>query len=105
MTIKRMKLLAATVGGGVVIASAVVGVTQSGDDSGSRRVAGGSGDSATGTSYVQPTLPGMSVNPTAMSTGVTVVVSPPATTLATPMASPSLKATPAPECSNNGQCP
>jgi hypothetical protein len=40
-----------------------------------------------------------------MSTGVTVVVSPPATTLATPLASPSLKATPAPECSNNGQCP
>jgi hypothetical protein len=40
-----------------------------------------------------------------MSTGSTITAGPPATTLATEMASPSVKATAAPGCVNNGQCP
>jgi hypothetical protein len=47
----------------------------------------------------------MSVNPTAMSLGATATASPPKATMATQEATPSLKASPAPECVNNGQCP
>jgi hypothetical protein len=68
-------------------------------------VAGGSGDSATGTAYTSPTVPAMSVNPTAMSVGSTVTEAAPATTLATAVASPTLKASAAAGCVNNGQCP
>src|SRR3977135_1037824 len=67
--------------------------------------AGGSGDSATGTAYVSPNVPTMSVDPTAMSMGGTATAAPPATTLATSFASPTLKASAAAGCVNNGQCP
>ena len=70
-----------------------------------QNVAGGSGDSATGTAYVSPTLSTMSFDPTAMSMGGTATAAAPATTLATSVASPTLKATAAAGCVNNGQCP
>jgi hypothetical protein len=66
-------------------------------------VAGGSGDSPTSAQYTSPVVPAMSLNPTAMSLGATATASAPPTTLAE--ASPTLKATAAPGCVNNGQCP
>ena len=74
-------------------------------DQTSRNVAGGSGDSATTTVYTQPTVPAMSLNPTAMKVGGTVTATPAPSTLETPSAVPALKASPAPTCINNGQCP
>ncbi len=71
----------------------------------SGNLAGGSGDSSTGGTYTQPTLPGMSVDPTNMKLGVTETETTPATALATMEASPTYKATAAPGCVNNGQCP
>ena len=68
-------------------------------------LAGGSGDSYTGGTYTQPSVPAMSVDPTNMKMGATVTDTMPATALATMEASPTLKATPAPGCVNNGQCP
>lgn len=67
-------------------------------------LAGGSGDSSVAT-YTQPQVPAMSVNPTGMSMGSTITESPAPTALATMEASPTVKATPAPGCVNNGQCP
>jgi hypothetical protein len=60
-------------------------------------------DSPTSAEYASPVVPAMSVNPTAMSLGATATASAPATTLAE--ASPTLNATAAPGCVNNGQCP
>lgn len=68
-------------------------------------VAGGSGDSSTTGTYTQPSVPGMSINPTAMSLGSTVTAAPASTSLAIGLASPSVKATAAAGCVNNGQCP
>lgn len=68
-------------------------------------LAGGSGDSSTVGEYSSPVVPTPSVNPTAMSLGATVTATPPAATMAVSEATPSVKATPAPECVNNGQCP
>jgi hypothetical protein len=67
--------------------------------------AGGSGDSSTGGTYTQPSVPAMSIDPTNLKMGITVTETTPATALATMEASPTLKATPAPGCVNNGQCP
>jgi hypothetical protein len=68
-------------------------------------LAGGSGDSSTGGTYTQPQVPAMSVDPTGMSMGSTITESPAPTALATMEASPTFKATAAPGCVNNGQCP
>jgi hypothetical protein len=45
------------------------------------------------------------VNPTAMTLGATATAEPPKATLASAEATPSVKASPAPGCVNNGQCP
>jgi hypothetical protein len=68
-------------------------------------LAGGSGDSSTGGTYTQPSVPVMSVDPTDLKMGITVTETTPAPVLATMEASPTLKAAPAPGCVNNGQCP
>jgi hypothetical protein len=47
----------------------------------------------------------MSIDPTNLKMGATVTASPPAATVATSFAAPTLKATAAPGCVNNGQCP
>jgi hypothetical protein len=88
------KKLLATIGSGAVIASAlIVGVT---NDPG--QAVAGSGQGLANT-FSQPTQP-------AMSFGSTVTAAPPATTLATSMASPSAKATPlGSECNTSGRCP
>jgi hypothetical protein len=98
------KPLAAALGLGAVVVALVIGVDAR-DGTQAHSVAGGSGDSATGTSYVQPTVPVMSIDPTNMSMGATVTATAPTTALATAMASPTFKASPEPGCVNNGQCP
>lgn len=92
-----MKLFAAVIGGCAVVAMGVLSAaydlqtTNSGTNLAGGG-SGGSGDSATGTSYVQPNPPGMSFDPTAMNIGATVKDAPPPTTLVTPFAAPTLKA-------------
>jgi hypothetical protein len=103
MSVTRAKVFSAAIGGCSLLAAVLLNVTHL--DQTSRDVAGGSGDSATTTAYTQPTVPAMALNPTAMSLGSTVTAAPPASTLATAKASPTVKASPAPTCVNNGQCP
>ena len=98
------KPLAAALGLGAVVVALAISVDANGGAP-AYSVAGGSGDSATGTSYVQPTVPAMLIDPTKMSMGATVTAKAPATALATEMASPTFKASPEPGCVNNGQCP
>ena len=104
MTVTRAKMFSAAVGGSALLAAVLLNVTYT-DQPSSRNVAGGSGDSATTTVYTQPKVPAMSLNPTVMKLGGTATAAPPATTLATAMAAPTYKATAAPGCVNNGQCP
>ena len=86
MTVERIKVVAASIACGALV------------------VAGGSGDSATGTTYVQPTASAMKLPSTVVDKPEITNEEAP-TTLAIPMAAPTYKATPAPGCVNNGQCP
>jgi hypothetical protein len=101
---QRLTWCAAGLGSSAIIAAAILVATHP-DAPSPQNLAGGSGDSATGTSYVSPVVPTMSVDPTAMKMGATATAAPPAATLATSFASPTLKASPAAGCVNNGQCP
>jgi hypothetical protein len=101
MNALRTRAIAAGLGGCAVLVSAVFVVAY--PDASTQ--AGGSGDSSTTGQYTSPVVPAMSVDPTAMNLGATVTAAVPATTLAVAEASPSVKATPAPGCVNNGQCP
>jgi hypothetical protein len=103
MSIERIKLVSATVAGGAV-AAAVAVVIYAGGGPEHQNVAGGSGDSATGTSYVQPTASGMKLPSTTTEAPLITNEEAP-TTLAIPLAAPTYKATAAPGCVNNGQCP
>lgn len=102
MRVNRIKLLARVFGVAAIgIAIAVnVGIAHAPPAS-----AGGSGDSSTTGQYTSPEVTAMKLNPTNMNLGSTATFTAPATTLAAAEASPTLKATPAPECVNNGQCP
>lgn len=104
MSRRSTKAIAAVIGSSAIIAGAAMTVAKS-SDSATHTVAGGSGDSATGTSYVSPTVPVMSLDPTDLSMGPTATAAKPATTLAISMASPTFKASPEAGCVNNGQCP
>jgi hypothetical protein len=104
MRTQRLTRLSAGLGGFAIIAAVAVVLTHPGASS-PQNVAGGSGDSPTGGTYASPTVPAMSVNPTAMTMGGTATAAPPAATLATSFASPTLKASAAAGCVNNGQCP
>ncbi|MCV7230524.1 hypothetical protein [Mycolicibacterium komossense] len=102
MSQRTTRRIAAMLGSISVIAAAATTVLNAGD---SHDVAGGSGASATGTSYVYPTVPAMQIDPTDLSTGATVTAAAPATALATSVAAPTFKASPEAGCVNNGQCP
>lgn len=98
-TVKR---IGSTVAVCAVAAAAVIVAVAGGP--GPAALAKGSGASATTTSYVQPVVPGMTLETTTVDEPVTSLPT------AAPMeqtsdASPTLKATPAPGCVNNGQCP
>jgi hypothetical protein len=99
----RVKRISAALGGGALLAAVLIDGGHS--DPITSQVAGGSGDSSTTGAYTQPVVPGMSINPTAMSLGSTVTAAPASTSLATALASPSVKASAAAGCVNNGQCP
>jgi hypothetical protein len=101
MSKARIKGLAAAVG----IAAVGVAVAVNLAPTTATIVAGGSGDSSTVGEYTSPAVPAMSVNPTAMTLGATATAEPPKATLASAEATPSVKASPAPGCVNNGQCP
>ena len=104
MSVARIKPLAALTG---LTAVGVAVVVNLGAITTASVVAGGSGDSSTLGEYSSPTVPAMSVNPTAMSLGATATAKPPKASMVTVTedASPTLKASPAPGCVNNGQCP
>jgi hypothetical protein len=104
MRSQRLTWFSAGVGMSAVIAATILVATHP-DDATRRNVAGGSGDSATGTSFVSPVVPTMKFDPTAMSMGATATAAPPASTMATSFAAPTLKAPAAAGCVNNGQCP
>jgi hypothetical protein len=104
MRVVRKKSFAGLVGGGAILAAIAVNLVHPGATM-SNNVAGGSGDSATGTAYASPTVPAMSIDPTNLKMGATVTAAPPAATMATSFAAPTFKSPPAAECVNNGQCP
>ncbi|MCX2710865.1 hypothetical protein [Mycolicibacterium sp. J2] len=98
------KRACATVGGGAVLLAILIEIIDGGAQS--TTVAGGSGDSSTTGTYSSPTVPAMIVNPTAaMKLGSTATAQAPASLPATTFAAPTFKATAAPTCVNNGQCP
>ena len=98
------KRLYTVVGVGAIAVALAVNVVDS-RDAQFNNVAGGSGDSSVTGTYVPPAVPAMSINPTAMSLGSTATAAVPSGTAATSFAAPVLKASPAPGCVNNGQCP
>jgi hypothetical protein len=104
MRVVRTKTFAGLVGGSAILVAIGVNLIHPGEAV-SHNVAGGSGDSATGTAYASPTVPAMSIDPTNLKVGATVTAAPPAATMATSFAAPTFKATAAPGCVNNGQCP
>jgi hypothetical protein len=104
MKTQRLSRLSAGFGMAAVVAATIL-VSTHPDNANPSNVAGGSGDSSTGGTYVSPVVPAMKIDPTAMSMGATATAAAPATTEATAFASPTLKATAAAGCVNNGQCP
>jgi len=98
-----MKSFAGFIGGSAILVACGLSLGYSGEST--NNVAGGSGDSSTGGAYASPTIPAMKVNPTDMSMGATATFEPPAVTMATSFAAPTVKAQPAAGCVNNGQCP
>ena len=98
-----IKTLSAALGGCALLMAIILDVTH--PDQASANLAGGSGDSPVTSMYAQPTVPAMSLTASGMTLGKTATAATPAATLATSMASPTLKASPAPTCVNNGQCP
>jgi hypothetical protein len=103
MRSSRAKMFSAAIGGCAVLAALLLNVMHPNQTL--RTVAGGSGDSSTTNVYTPPSIPAMSFNPTGMSLGATATAAAPATSLATAVASPAVKATAAAGCINNGQCP
>ena len=101
MSNTRTKSWAGLLGAGAVMAAIAVTLTH---PTVSTTDAGGSGDSSNPV-YTQPSVPAMSLDPTSQKIGNTMTMSTPAPTLATELASPTFKATAAPGCVNNGQCP
>ncbi|CDO09162.1 hypothetical protein [Mycolicibacterium cosmeticum] len=98
------KRVCAVVGGGAIAVGLLIDIVDGGAPGST--VAGGSGDSSTTGTYSSPTVPVMLVNPTAaMKLGSTATAQVPASMPATTFAAPTFKATAAPTCVNNGQCP
>jgi hypothetical protein len=103
MTVMRIKEVAGLIGGSAILAAIAISLVYP-SHAVTHDVAGGSGDSSTGT-YSSPNVPAMTVDPTNLKMGATVTAAKPAETMATSFAAPTFKATAAPGCVNNGQCP
>ena len=89
MRLTRVRTVASLVGGAAIVAAVAVCVENPSTDN---VVAGGSGDSATGTQFTSPTIPAMSINPTDMNTGATAVPVTTESTIDASLASPTMKA-------------
>lgn len=98
MNLRRIKSIAAVIGGGAAIALAVFGVTDRGPGTPASTLAG-SGDSPTGTSFLPPSVSPMTLTP-AMTLGstVTAATTPAEETAVAPSAGAAAPAT----CSENG---
>ena len=98
MNLRRIKSIAAVIGGGAAIALAVFGVTDRGPAAPASMLAG-SGDSATNTNFVPPSVSQMTLTP-AMTVGstVTAVTTPAEETAVAPTGAAAAPAT----CSENG---
>jgi hypothetical protein len=85
--IKRIhvKKLLAAIGAGAFVVLGVLSLARGSDGIGTGSTLAGSGDAPTNTVYTQPTVPGASM-------GNTATQAPPASTLATSIAVPPLKA-------------
>jgi hypothetical protein len=105
MSMNRAKMFSAAMGGCALLAALALNFTH--PEQANAKGIGGSGDSSTTNVYTPPSLTPMSFNPTTMSLGSTATAAAPASTLATALASPVVKATAAPGCmTNNGvECP
>jgi glycerol uptake facilitator-like aquaporin len=98
-----IKTLSTALGVCALLIAIILDVTH--PDRTSPNLAGGSGDSPATSMYAQPTVPAMSLTASGMTLGKTATAATPAATLATSVASPTFRASPAPTCVNNGQCP
>jgi hypothetical protein len=100
MNLRRVKVLAAFIGSGAAIALTVIGAT----NSATLPAHLARGDSATSTTYLPPTIPGMTLlSATAMSTGATVTAVATTSGSATPLvATPTLTTAAVAACANNG---
>jgi len=85
MHLTRVKAVASVVGGAAIVAAIALCVENPSTDN---VVAGGSGDSATGTQYTSPVVPAMSIDPSNMSLGATATAT--TTTAIIPAASVAL---------------
>ncbi|HEX7823966.1 MAG TPA: hypothetical protein VF477_03590 [Mycobacterium sp.] len=103
MTVMHVKEIAGLVGGGAILIAIGIGFALPGQPV--ANLAGGSGDSSTTGTFSSPVVPAMTIDPTNLKMGATVTAAKPAETLATSFAAPTFKATAAPGCVNNGQCP
>jgi hypothetical protein len=104
MTVMRIKEVAGFVGGSAILVAIAISLVHPSQPA-THDVAGGSGDSSTGGTYSSPVVPAMTIDPTNLKMGATITATKPAETMATSFAAPTLKATAAPGCVNNGQCP
>jgi hypothetical protein len=102
MTVMRIKQVAGLVGGSAILLAIGIGFMHPSQPA--VHVAGGSGDSSVAT-FSSPVVPAMTIDPTNLKMGATVTAAKPAETVATSFAAPTFKATAAPGCVNNGQCP
>jgi hypothetical protein len=103
MRVMRIKEVAGLVGGSAILVAIAIGFMHPSQPV--IHLAGGSGDSSTGGAYSSPVVPAMTIDPTNLKMGATVTAAKPAATVATSFAAPTFKATAAPGCVNNGQCP
>jgi hypothetical protein len=103
MAVMRTKEVAGLVGGSAILAAIAIALVHPSQSA--VHLAGGSGDSSTTGTYSSPVVPAMTIDPTNLKMGATVTATKPAETIATSFAAPTYKATAAPGCVNNGQCP
>jgi hypothetical protein len=104
MTHMRTKEVAGLVGVSAILTAIALTFVHPGQPV-THDVAGGSGDSSTTGTFSSPVVPAMTIDPTNLKMGATITAAKPAETIATSFAAPTYKATAAPGCVNNGQCP
>ena len=97
---QRAKLAAATIGGAAAVGLAILGVANDGQVP-APTVHAGSGDAATGTNFVPPSVPVMTLTP-AMSMGSTQTAQSAPSSASALEAAPTLSASAQATCAENG---